>query len=190
MFKKTFKALAHTTNIAAAFSLVAFGAYTIKDAQAQEVIGALYVDAAVAAAADDVRQHGFSEGARLCMQQNIFFEARNQSRIGQVSVAWVTLNRVDADRYPDTICAVVWQSKQFSWTHDGMSDTPSDNVLEQRAWVAAGIVAEVVLIDYAREEYLRSPIEDAVMYHANYVEPYWAASYTQVATVDDHIFYN
>jgi len=124
-----------------------------------------------------------------CLQQNIFFEARNQSRIGQVSVAWVTLNRVDAERYPDTICGVVWQEKQFSWTHDGKADTPDDNVIAQRAWEDAGVVAEVVVIDWLRAAYLRSPIEDATMYHANYVDPYWAASYTHVATVDDHLFY-
>jgi N-acetylmuramoyl-L-alanine amidase len=172
MFNKTFKVLAHTANIAAAVGLIAFGTYTISDAQAQE--------AQIIVSAE--QEH--------CLQQNIFFEARNQSRIGQVSVAWVTLNRVDSTAYPDSICEAVWQNKQFSWTHDGKSDTPNDNVLEQRAWYTAGIIAEVVLIDWAREDYLRSPIEDAVMYHANYVNPYWASSYTQVATVDDHIFYN
>ena len=123
------------------------------------------------------------------MQQNIFFEARNQPRIGQVAVAWVVLNRVNSAQYPNTICGVVWQSRQFSWTHDGKVDTPSNNVLEQQAWEVAGIVAEVVLIDYAGSEFQRSPIEDAVMYHADYVTPYWAASYDYVATLDTHIFY-
>jgi len=102
-------------------------------------------------------------------------------------VAWVTLNRVEDNRYPDTICDVVWQHKQFSWTHDGKADTPSNNELEQRAWEDAGLVAEVTLLDWARDA--RSPVEEATHYHADYVNPYWAASYAEVTRVDNHIFY-
>ena len=173
MFKKTIKALAHTANIAALCTLVAFGAVQLNIAPAEAQEAMLTV----------------SDDDMYCLQQNIFFEARNQSRIGQVAVAWVTLNRVDATRYPSNICDVVWQRKQFSWTHDGKADTPSDNVLEQRAWEDARLIAEVVVIDWLTAETRRSPIEDATMYHANYVDPYWASSYDHVVTVDTHIFY-
>jgi len=150
-------------------SIVGVGAYQIQDAQAEQFV------------------KGISEEDRYCLQQNIFFEARNQSTLGQAAVAWVTLNRVESARYPNTICEVVWQHKQFSWTHDGKSDTPSDNVLEQRAWEDAGIVTDVVLLDWARG--INSPVEDATMYHADYVEPYWSSAYDQVVQVDTHIFY-
>lgn len=149
--------------------IVGVGAYQIEDAQAEQFV------------------KGISEEERYCLQQNIFFEARNQSTLGQAAVAWVTLNRVESARYPDTICEVVWQHKQFSWTHDGKSDTPSDNVLEQRAWEDAGIVADVVLLDWARG--INSPVGEATMYHADYVMPYWSSAYDQVVKVDSHIFY-
>ena len=149
--------------------MVGVGAYQIQDATAQEIVNSI------------------SKEDRYCLQQNIFFEARNQSTLGQVAVAWVTLNRMESSRYPDTICDVVWQHKQFSWTHDGKKDTPSDNVLEQKAWEKARTVAEVVLIDWARG--LNSPVGEATMYHADYVNPYWSASYERVARVDSHIFY-
>ena len=124
---------------------------------------------------------------RYCLQQNIYFEARNQSTIGQVAVAWVTINRMETKRYPNTICEVVWQNKQFSWTHDGKSDLPGTTVLEQRAWEDAGLVAKVVLLDWARDR--SSPVDVATMYHADYVSPYWAASYDPVVKIDNHIFY-
>lgn len=30
----------------------------------------------------------------------------------------------------------------------------------------------------------------AIMYHAEYVKPYWASSYDRQARIDSHIFYN
>ena len=123
----------------------------------------------------------------FCLQQNIYFEARNQSVLGQVAVAWVTLNRMTDTSYPNSVCKVVWQNKQFSWTHDGKSDKPGKTKLEQRAWEDAGLVAQIVLLDWARAN--NSPISEAIMYHANYVDPYWADSYVEVIVIDDHIFY-
>lgn len=134
-----------------------------------------------------------------CLRDNIFWEARNQSTLGKVAVAWVTINRLESERYPDTICGVVKQGLknadgsmvlhkcQFSWYCDGKSDNIPDNVIAQRAWIDSMIVAEVVLLDWAREK--RSPVSYATMYHANYVTPYWASSYNKVTRIDDHIFY-
>lgn len=134
-----------------------------------------------------------------CLAENIFFEARDQSIAGQVAVAWVTLNRVDAERFPDTVCGVVRQANrdnagniirhqcQFSWYCDGRSDRIPDNSIARRAWENAQLIAEVVLLDYARGN--SSPVDDATMYHADYVTPYWADDYDQVATIGVHIFY-
>ena len=45
-----------------------------------------------------------------CLAKNIYFEARNQSVAGQIAVAQVVINRVNDDRFPNTICKVVQQS--------------------------------------------------------------------------------
>jgi spore germination cell wall hydrolase CwlJ-like protein len=207
MLKKTFMVVAHTTNIAAFCIMIALGASYINNATAaaQEVLpeASEYPrpvprpDVVLPEASEYPRPvprpyvvlPEISDEELHCLQQNIFFEARNQSLIGQASVAWVTLNRVDAVRWPDAICEVVWQHRQFSWTHDGKRDVPDSNVIAQRAWDDAGIIAEIVVIDWQRAAVHHSPIDDAVMYHADYVEPYWAASYDRIATVDNHIFY-
>ena len=140
-----------------------------------------------------------SDADRHCLAQNIFFEARNQSTLGQVSVAWVTLNRMESERFPNTICGVVRQGRQdangnmirnqcqFSWYCDGKSDRIPNNVIAQRAWEDAQLVADVVLLDWARQEL--SPVENAKFYHAEYVTPYWADEFTVVAQIDSHIFY-
>jgi spore germination cell wall hydrolase CwlJ-like protein len=73
--------------------------------------------------------------AAMCLALNMFFEARNESLIGQVMVAEVTLNRVANARFPDTVCEVVWQDRQFSWTHDGKTDNPNKLPhVDREAW--------------------------------------------------------
>lgn len=163
------KTVAGLFNVFVMCLVVGIGAFQWREAMAQE------------------RLQSITEDEKHCLQQNIYFEARNQSRLGQVAVAWVTLNRLESSRYPDTICGVVWQDRQFSWTHDGKPDRPANNVIEQRAWEDAGLIAEVVLLDWAKDK--ASPVEQAVMYHANYVQPYWRTAYDRVTQVDDHIFY-
>ena len=163
------KRLAKTANLAVMLLIVGIGASQWQEAQAQERVATI------------------SEENRYCLQQNVYFEARNQSELGQRAVAWVTLHRLDSARYPDNICGVVWQNRQFSWTHDGLSDNPGTNVIEQRAWAKAQEVVDSVLLEWASGE--PSPVQGATMFHADYVRPFWADSYERVTQIDDHIFY-
>lgn len=119
-----------------------------------------------------------------CLAKNIYFEARNQSELGQRAVAWVTLNRVESDGYPNTICDVVWQRRQFSWTHDGRSDTPRN----QEAYSEALRIAESVYNRFYNNAY-SDPTSGAIMYHASYSSPYWRSAYERTVQIDDHIFY-
>lgn len=125
----------------------------------------------------------FSNKEIHCLQQNVYFEARNQSVLGQASVVWVTLNRVNSKKFPNTICGVVWQNKQFSWTHDGKSDKPKNS----QAWEKAKQVSHAVLYDYAFNK--NDPTAGALFYHAEYVNPYWSASFKVTKQIDSHIFY-
>lgn len=56
-----------------------------------------------------------SAAAILCLSSVIHHEARGEPFDGKVAVASVVLNRVDDPRFPDTVCEVVKQPKQFSW---------------------------------------------------------------------------
>lgn len=63
-----------------------------------------------------------SENDMYCMVQNIYHESRGEDTLGQAAVAHVTLNRVKSPAYPDSVCGVVWQKDQFSWTEDRKLD--------------------------------------------------------------------
>ena len=52
-----------------------------------------------------------------CLAMNIYHEARGERWEGQIAVAHVTMNRVAHDEWPNNVCDVVYQKKQFSWTH-------------------------------------------------------------------------
>ena len=112
---------------------------------------------------------------------NVYHEARSEDLLGQLAVAEVTMNRVKSDRYPDNVCDVVWQRKQFSWTHDGKSDTPTN----LKAWKEAQRVARLAV----ENEGTIFVEEGITHYHADYVNPYWSSSYERVAKVGAHIFY-
>lgn len=54
--------------------------------------------------------------AVLCLAINIYHEARGEPVIDQIAVAAITMNRVKDRDYPDSVCEVVNQPYQFSWT--------------------------------------------------------------------------
>lgn len=124
-----------------------------------------------------------SDADRRCLALNIYFEARGESQLGQEFVGWVTLNRVRDARFPNTVCRVVHQSNQFSWTHDGKSDNPRD----RGAWLMAQAIADSVIDSYGVR---LDPSEGSLYFHADYVNPYWTAQFNRVVRVDSHIFYN
>jgi len=54
-----------------------------------------------------------------CLAKVVFFEARGESYAGKIMVANVVLNRTRFGKpFPNTICKVVYQPHQFSWTRE------------------------------------------------------------------------
>lgn len=124
-----------------------------------------------------------SENEFYCLAQNVYFESRGESDVGQEAVAWVTLNRVFSEEFPNTICDVVWEPGQFSWTNDGKSDTPKN----KEAWEKAKYIAEHVLENYHVE---LDPTEGSTYFHADYTKPGWRKKFNRVVQIDNHVFYN
>ena len=52
----------------------------------------------------------------VCMADNLFHEAKVDGMRGMEAVAAVVMNRVHDSRWPDSVCGVVYQPSQFSWT--------------------------------------------------------------------------
>ena len=139
------------------------------------------------------------ETAFICLALNTYHEAKNQSLVGQIATAQVVMNRVEDNRFPNTICEVVkqgptrpsWEDPkkeypikhrcQFSWYCDGKKDIPTDDT----AWEKSR--------KYASDFYIYSKYigitEGATHYHATYVRPYWAPTLDRITRIGSHIFY-
>jgi spore germination cell wall hydrolase CwlJ-like protein len=121
-----------------------------------------------------------------CLAVAVFFEARDQVIEAQFAVAEVVMNRVMDQRWPNDICGVVFQEKQFSFTHDGKSDDmehyAEGNIIEWRAMNQARKVAEQVFNEGHVEI-------TSTHYHTLSVRPYWAKYYELDGRIGDHVFY-
>ena len=139
------------------------------------------------------------ETAFICLALNTYHEAKNQSTIGQIATAQVVMNRVEDDRFPNTVCEVVkqgptrpsWEDPekeypikhrcQFSWYCDGKSDVPKN----EKAWRKAQDVAFLVYYNKIQIDVT----EGATHYHATYVRPSWAKTKKRTTRIEKHIFY-
>jgi spore germination cell wall hydrolase CwlJ-like protein len=161
-------------NATVAIGLAGLGVHEVKAESERRI--------AMATSIDNQVQKVNIEKQTDCLAKNIYFEARNQSFLGQRAVAWVTLNRVKDEQYPKSVCEVVWQDGQFSWTEDGKSDKPND----ETSWMLAQFVAEIAMYSYGQ---IPDPTNGATMYHADYVDPYWSSKFVETVEIEDHIFY-
>lgn len=117
-----------------------------------------------------------------CLADNIYFEAKNEPLEGQLAVAKVTLNRVDHPHYPKTVCGVVWQHAQFSWTKDGKSDIPDSKLIYSEIY---SLAEEILLYDMGTDIIS----SDALYFHAVYIKPKWARKMRNPKRIGNHVFY-
>jgi len=125
---------------------------------------------------------------KACLAKGIYFEARGETRRGQLAVAQVIMNRVDHWFYPNNVCDVVFQNQhrrnkcQFSFACDGRSDRARD----RGSWRQAVALADKVLSGEARSEDVGT---QATHYHASYVRPRWIRDMIKIRRIGTHIFY-
>ncbi len=62
---------------------------------------------------------GFSENEIRLMSQAVYGEARGEPYVGQVAIAAVILNRVENEKFPDTVSGVIFQPGAFTAVSDG-----------------------------------------------------------------------
>lgn len=124
-----------------------------------------------------------------CLARNIYHEAANEPFEGKVGVAQVTINRSQNPKWPNDICAVVYQKNvfmekvvcQFSWYCEGHGKTKP--VRSKEHYNESYEVAKKVLLEGFRLDLLK----DAYYYHADYVSPGW--NKVKVGKIGAHIFY-
>lgn len=125
----------------------------------------------------------------MCLALALFFEARSEPIEAQLAIAEVITNRVEDDRWPDTICNVIRQGEerrhrcQFSFMCDGKPETIPDNPIEQRAWEEAQSLATSILDDPSilpglpSDHYVRTDVQRVWMNDLIYVD-----------TIGNHMF--
>ena len=110
-----------------------------------------------------------------CLATAIYFEARSESLEGQLAVAEVVRNRARSGRFPTSLCGVVYQPSQFSFSH---RRSPSN----REQWTRAMKIATIAMSDGWHEI-----VPDALYFHAARVSPGWNAH--RVARIGNNIFY-
>lgn len=112
----------------------------------------------------------------LCLALNIYFEARGEPIDAQLLVAESAINRsIERDQ---TICEVVYDPDQYSWTNDGRSDKPRD----MEAFAVASSIAQQAIDG----DHLHSGVTH---YHEASIYPHWADDLKVLGRYGNHIFY-
>lgn len=121
----------------------------------------------------------YSQRDLECMAEAIYHEARGESRQGQAAVAEVILNRVDSRQFPSSVCGVVNQPAQFSYTIGGAK--PMRN---KAAYLRARTIAEAALSGAPR-----NLTQGATYFHTPAVRPGWSHRFQRTVKIGGHIFY-
>ena len=134
-----------------------------------------------------------------CLASNIYFESAHEPEEGKIAVAFVTMNRVHSNLWPNTICDVVLERGrnsrsgkivcQFSWYceprpkamwQSGYLPNKNDRLYNE--------IRDLAVRFYMNYENMYDPSYGAVFYHADYVSPGWR-NVTKTNVIGRHIFY-
>lgn len=118
------------------------------------------------------------DDALECLATAVYFESKGEPLDGQLAVAQVILNRVDAGRFGRDVCAVVKAPGQFSFVRGGAMPAPGNTT----QWATAKAIALIAAADGWPEV-----VPDATHFHATRVSPGWKLR--RVAQVGSHVFY-
>lgn len=129
-----------------------------------------------------------------CLADNIYFEARQEPVKGQMAVAFVTLNRVQSGKFPETICGVVKQKQrgvcQFSWWCDVTAKTQAlrRSFGERDVYEQIRLLATYIFLNHHK---LDDVTHGAMFYHAKHVsrEALGMRNLRPTARIGQHIFY-
>ena len=121
--------------------------------------------------------------AQHCVALAMYWEARGEGHRGMLAVGSVVINRVEDDRFPDSVCGVVYQGGetppcQFSWWCDGKSDRPTHGTL----WTASLSLADELLTARPGD-----PTHGALFFHNTSIRAPWRRERT--TRIGNHVFY-
>ena len=119
-----------------------------------------------------------------CLAAAIYFESRSEIPHHQTMVADVIMNRVASKRYPNDVCGVIKDYKQFSFLWDGTKlDVPDD---ENPSWNTAMDISWGIL----NKKRLQTTL--ACNYARDYIDNKWTKTFKDHETEQHglHVFYS
>ncbi len=114
-----------------------------------------------------------------CLAGAVYFESKSEPLAGQLAVARVVMERAKSSRFPNTLCGVVYQHRQFSFVRNGRMPRINRG---HRQWRNAIAISKIAMNDA-----WDSKMEGALFFHAKYVNPKWRLK--RMGSVGQHIFY-
>jgi spore germination cell wall hydrolase CwlJ-like protein len=115
-----------------------------------------------------------------CLAYAVYFEAQGETRLGQLAVAQVVLNRLRSPTYPKTICRVITDQGQFPWTTGDL--TIRDATRFRIAWsVALHMMAGIFTDPTGGATHFYAP--------ARVRAPAWATPEAYIVTIGRHRFF-
>ncbi|AUH34991.1 hydrolase [Paracoccus tegillarcae] len=121
----------------------------------------------------------YTGGDLDCMAEALYFEARGEGRKGQAAVAEVILNRVKSSRFPNSVCGVINQRSQFSYTIGGRK-----TIRSRGTYLRVRQVAETALSGGTG-----NLTNGATYFHTPAVRPAWSRRFQRTIQIGRHIFY-
>lgn len=118
--------------------------------------------------------------AAICLALVLYHEARGEPIEGQLAVAETVFNRMEKGAYPDSVCGVATQAKQYA-------TTTVDNLLptEIEAWEKSLLISQLIVLD--PEGTL--PQTGATHFHTTDSRPWWAGKLHPLGEIGGHRFY-
>lgn len=116
-----------------------------------------------------------------CLLCNCYHESRGESYEGMVAVAKVVLSRADSGVFPSSVCGVVYQPAQFSWTQDRIRNNISaTNIDDKESFNECKKAISTATNEGA----------NGVLYYYNpsVARPAWARRFVNCGTVGNHVF--
>lgn len=114
----------------------------------------------------------------FCLAQNLYFEAHNEPLDGLEAVAATVFNRMTLHIYPHSVCAVVYQPFQYSWTLDlnNWQRRPPTEYME-------------LARTFLRDRFVLQALYPATHFHRLDITPSWSKTLVFVGQYGQHRFY-
>lgn len=116
-----------------------------------------------------------------CLATAVIHEAQGEPLLGQVAVAHVILNRQKSGKYPEDICDIIYQPKQFTDIHKTHPNRKS------KVWEHALIIAQMTYTGKVPD-----PTKGSMYFFAPKLlskPPRWAKEFIFTVQIGDHKFY-